>query len=191
MPKRTPITRPEHLLGRLLADRRADTAVEFALIGAAFFLLLTGIFAISIGQFWQMVLDDAVRNATRQVQIGSVKTGTAFVSAVCAEFGIAAPGCTANLQYSVQSASSFSAITPATVNNAGTLSGGNKFAVSKTASTPTLTTYNTYTTTVAPEFLLVQVAYTLPFHFFAIPSGFVTENGTSAIISSVATDMEP
>ena len=60
---------------RLLREMRSDTAVEFAMIGAAFFLVIFGIFVVSINQFWQMTLDDAVRTATRQVQTLIVTIG--------------------------------------------------------------------------------------------------------------------
>src|SRR5208282_99321 len=76
---------------RLLRETRSDTAVEFAIIGAAFFLFVFGIFVVSLDQFLQMTLDDAVRNAARQVQIGNVTTGSQFVTSVCNEFGLAAP----------------------------------------------------------------------------------------------------
>lgn len=185
-------------LHRLRRNTRADTALEFALIGSAFFLFIFIIFTIAIDQFWQMVLDDAVRNATRQVAIGKITaTSTpSFVSAVCNEFGIAAPGCTNTLQYSVQGGTSFSAITPATLNANGTLSG--TYVVTGTT-TPSFsgvaaTTPPTVLPTVThatPQFLLVQVAYPLPFKIPLVPGGVATENGTPSLFSTVATAMEP
>lgn len=181
-------------------DRRADTALEFALIGSAFFLFVFIIFVVAIDQFWQMALDDAVRNATRQVAIGEITaTSTpSFVTVVCNEFGIAAPNCTSTLQYSVQGGTSFSAITPATLNANGTLSGGTGVIVtgSATASFPgvNLTTPPTVLPTVThatPQFLLVQVAYPLPFKIPLVPGGVATENGTPSLFSTVATAMEP
>jgi Flp pilus assembly protein TadG len=188
-------------LHKLRRNTRADTALEFALIGSAFFLFVFIVFVVSIDQFWQMVLDDAVRNATRQVAIGKITaTSTpSFVTVVCNEFGIAAPYCASTLQYSVQGGTSFSAITPATLNADGTLSGGAVGAVVTGNATPTfpgvtLTTPPTVLPTVThatPQFLLVQVAYPLPFKIPLVPGGVATENGTPSLISTVATAMEP
>lgn len=177
---------------------RADTALEFALIGSAFFLFIFIIFFVSIAQFWQMILDDAVRNAARQVEIGKITaTSTpSFLTAVCNEFGIAAPNCTSTLQYSVQGGTSFSAITPATLNANGTLSGSAVVTGNGAPTFPgvTLTTSPTVLPTVTyatPEFLLVQVAYPLPFKMPLLGGGAATENGTSSLVSTVATAMEP
>ena len=73
--------------------------------------------------FWQMTLDDAVRNATRQVQIGNVTTGSAFVTAVCGEFGLVAPNCAGSLQYAVQGGAYFGTggITATSFSSAGNL----------------------------------------------------------------------
>ena len=166
---------------RFCRETRADTAVEFAMIGSAFFLFIFGIFVVSIDMFWQMTLDDAVRNATRQVQIGNITTGPAFAAAVCQEFGAAAPNCTGSLQYSVQGGSYFGTggITATSFSSSGNL-----------GSTATFTG-PTATATGAPVFLLVQVAYPLPFKVLAVPGGVATENGTPSLYSAVATVMEP
>jgi len=179
-----------HLLfaRRFWRESRADTAVEFAMIGSAFFLFIFIIFCVSIDQFWQMTLDDAVRNATRQVQIGQITTGGQFVTVVCNEFGIAAPYCSNTLQYSVQGGTSFSAITAATLSSSGTLSNAATFS-GVTATIPPSTSPTLVEAT--PEFLLVQVAYPLPFKMPLVPGGVATENGTPSLISTVATAMEP
>jgi hypothetical protein len=186
---------------RFLHETRSDTAVEFAMIGSAFFLFIFAIFVISIDQFWQMTLDDAVRNATRQVQIGKVMTdattngvtpGAQFVSDICNEFGAAAPDCKSTLHYSVQGGTSFSGITPATFNSNGTLTGTNVDDASFPGVTATIPLRVVPTPMDAtPEFLLVQVAYPLPFKILAVPGGVATENGTSSLYSVVATAMEP
>ncbi len=180
---------------RFLRETRADTAVEFAMIGSAFFLFIFGIFVVSIDQFWQMTLDDAVRAAARQVAIGKITTGPQFVTSVCNEFGAAAPYCSSNLQYSVQSNSYFSAtgnantITPATLSSAGNLSSSSAFSVSlSTIPTPANSTQAAVTG--AEQFLLVQVAYPLPFKVLAVPGGVATENGTPSLYSAVATVMQ-
>lgn len=173
-----------------MRDARAATAVEFAIIGAAFFLFIFGIFVVSIDQFWQMTLDDAVRAATRQVQIGKITTGSGFVNQVCGEFGIAAPYCTNTLQYSVQSGLYFGALVPATFSSAGTLAPAAQFSVTPTTA-PAAATQTQAAVIGTPQFLLVQVAYLLPFKILAVPGGVATENGTSSLYSVIATVMEP
>ncbi|HQT46241.1 MAG: hypothetical protein B7X08_02300, partial [Acidocella sp. 20-63-7] len=107
-------------------------------------------------------------------------SGSQFVSSVCDEFGLAAPYCSTILQYSVQENTYFGAITPATLSATGALTPSAAFPATLTSSTST-----------APEFLLVQVAYLLPFKILAVPGGVATENGTPALISTVSTVMEP
>lgn len=180
------------VIRRFLRETRSDTAVEFALIGSALFLFLFCIFVISIDQFWQMTLDDAVRNAARQVQIGKITaTSTpSFKTVVCNEFGAAAPYCASTLQYSVQSNAYFGAITPATLSSSGALSPNNTFSVIPTTA-PVAATSTQAAVIGSPQFLLVQVAYLLPFKILAAAGGVATENGTPALISTVATVMEP
>ena len=175
---------------RFLRETRADTAFEFAMIGAALFLFIFGIFAVSLDMYWQMTLDDAVRNATRQVQDGTITSGTAFATAVCNEFGLAAPNCTGILKYSVQSSTSFAGITPATLSSSGTLSPSATFTVTPSTAAKAANG-TTAAVTGVPQFLLVQVAYLVPIQIFAVPAGVATENGTPALLSSVATVMEP
>jgi hypothetical protein len=134
---------------------------------------------IGIYQFWQLTLDDSVRNATREVQIGKVTNGIDFVTAICSEFGAATTNCgPGSIQYSVQAAGSFAAITPATIGPNGILSNSSTFSG---VSSSTATT---------PIFLLVQVAYLAPFQIPLIPTGVATEDGTRAFLSAVATVME-
>jgi Flp pilus assembly protein TadG len=188
-------------LRRLLRETRSDTAVEFAMIGAAFFLLIFGIFVVSIDQFWQMTLDDAVRAATRKIQVGQLTaTSTpSFVTVVCDEFGVAAPYCASTLQYSVQGGTSFAGMSPATLNANGTLSGPYVVVGSAAPSfngvvlttAPAAATSTSAAVVGVPQFLLVQVAYPLPFKVLAVPGGVATENGTPSLYSAAATVMEP
>ncbi|OYY00902.1 MAG: hypothetical protein B7Y73_10150 [Acidocella sp. 35-58-6] len=166
---------------RFAPATRAATAVEFALIGVAFFLFIFSIFIFSLDQFLQTVLDDSVRTASRQVQLGKITTGSAFVTAVCSEFGVVAPNCAGSLQYAVQGGSYFGTggITAAAFSASGNLS------------TPAAFSNVTATGAGVPAYLLVQVAYPLPFIVMAVPSGVATENGTPSLYSAVSTEMEP
>ncbi len=166
---------------RFAAATRAATAVEFALIGVAFFLFIFSIFVFSLDQFLQTVLDDSVRAASRQVQLGKITTGNGFVTAVCNEFGVVAPNCAGSLQYAVQGGLYF---------GTGGIAAAN-FDTSGNLSTPAAFSNVTATAAGVPTFLLVQVAYPLPFIVLAVPSGVATENGTPSLYSAVSTEMEP
>lgn len=165
------------LTNRLLrADRRAVTAVEFAMIGPMVLLFFIGFLLMGVYQFWQLALDDAVRDAARQVETGHVTTGTEFVNAVCAEFGDVAPCSSSNLSYEVQSASTFGGITPATVSS----------------STGQLSTSGTSFPTLAPptnggQPLLFQVTYTPPLPLPPLlPYVMMTGNPSPSLVSAVA-----
>jgi Flp pilus assembly protein TadG len=178
---------------RFCADTNSTTAVEFAMIGAVLFLFLFAIFVLGIYQFWQLTLDDAVRNASRQVQLGNVTSGADFVTQVCAEFGYATSHCgAATMQYSVQGASTFGAITPATLSSTGTLSPNNQFSNVNPSTVKKVTNAQTGLSTyvLSPNYLLVQVAYLAPFKIPLIPPGMATENGTPALYSAIAVVME-
>jgi Flp pilus assembly protein TadG len=192
---------PVRLWHALARDRTGDTAVEFAMIGTAFFLFVFALFVIGVDQYWQMTLDDAVRNAARQVQEGNISatSSTSFITEVCSEFGAAAPRCSTTLQYSIIGATTFGAMSPATLNANGTLTGGQTVTGSASPS------YGGVTLTQQPfpavgsssaiagqeEFLLIQVAYPLPFKLLLLPGGTATENGTSSLYSVVALPMVP
>ncbi len=170
------------MLRRFLEETRSVTAVEFALIGPVLFLFVFAILLTGVVQFWQVTLDDSVRNAAREVAIGAggsssgVHSGSDFVAAVCGEIGQAAPGCSSNLQYAVQGAPNFTggAITPATISAAGQLS-----------------TTASFSGVMLSEPFLVQVVYPIPIHIPLLPLGLVTLNGTPSIISASAMVAEP
>lgn len=148
------------------------------MLGSVGLLFMIAFLLMSIYQFWQATLDDAVRNAARQIEIGKVTTSSGLVSAICAEFGAVAPCSSSSLQVEVQSASTFGAITPATVSSSGVLSPANAAGTTYTLTVPT--------TGGLP--VLVQVAYIPPFvpHFPFLPNVVFTGNSTSALISAVS-----
>ena len=185
---------PARALSRLARETRSDTAVEFAMIGSAFFVFVFAIFVVAINQFWQMTLDEAVRNAARQVQIGHPTTGLQFVADVCNTFGIAAPNCSGKLQYNVVINSYFgtSAASAAIYGSIAALSGT---GLSTNSGYPALVggilPGSSTTVTPNPQFLLVQVAYPVPYKIFLLPGGLATQNGTPYLYSAVTVDMEP
>jgi Flp pilus assembly protein TadG len=166
-----------------LKESKSVTAVEFALIGPVLFLLAFSILLMGVVQFWQLTLDDAVRDAAREVAVGAGSashgdhSGADFVATVCNEFGQAAPNCSAQLEYSVQGAPNFSGsggVSPATVSANGQLSQAAVFS-GVTVSQP----------------FLVQAVYPIPLRIPLLPVGLLTLNGTSSIISAAAMVAEP
>ncbi len=73
------------------ADRRATTAVEFALVCAPFTIFVLAVFAVALQFYLQQVLDFATQTAVRQVQLGHLPAGYTeadFVNKVlCPVFG--------------------------------------------------------------------------------------------------------
>ena len=166
---------------RLWQDTRSITAVEFALIGPVLFLFIFAVLLTGVVQFWQLTLDDSVRNAARLVAIGAgtassgIHSGSDFVNAVCGEFGVAAPSCAGRLQYAVQGAPAFATgIVPATVSAGGNLSPN-----------------ATYSGITLGQPFLVQAVYPVPISIPLWPMSLITLNGTNAIISAAALVAEP
>lgn len=142
-----------------------------------FLLFLFAVLSASITSYEQCLLDDAVRDAARQIQIDTQASAGAsgFVRAVCDEFGLVGANCSSALTYSVQAASAgFSSITPAKLDATGALPdsffAGTGFAPGVA--------------------VLVQVAYKLPVNFPFIGS-LATGTGTGAILSTTAIEVEP
>ena len=152
--------------------------MELALVGPFFFFMIMFILTIALDLYAQVLLDDSVRNAVRQVQNGAITSGGAFKTAVCNEFGFISNSCQNSLQYDVQGAATFAAITPATLNADGTLSSAANFSgIAATGNG-------------APVFVLAQVAFLVPFKFINIANGIVTQNGTPSLYSTNAVAME-
>ena len=186
------------------------------MIGLAFFFMVMGIFTVALDMFLQVSLDDAVRAATREVQIWGangnvVNSGSAveistspvtyssnFATLVCNEFGIIVPNCLNSLQYSVQVAPNFAQMYTVTLNSSGNLvaSGGGSIpqygswvngTFTNNATSSASATAITATAEGTPQFMLVQVAYPLPFSLLSFANYAATENGTTSLYSAVAT----
>ncbi len=141
--------KPQGLFGRFLMSRCGATMVEFALVGPLFLLLTFAIVDNGLVLFEQTILDNATREAARQIRIGKVQLsgdtdGTGlFKTTLCNNLGGFIP--CGSLQWNVQSVNSagaFSSITATTANGSGQMS--------STGFTPGTAQY----------FVLVQVGYT-------------------------------
>ena len=171
--------RREPLLCALRRDSRGVAAIEFAVVGPLFIALLLSVLGIGLIGFYQTVLDDAVRDAARQVQMATPASGSAsgFVAAVCAQFGRFAPNCAQTLTYSVQAGAPsgpFSALTPRPLNASGALDNGFFASRAFARSAP----------------ILVQVAYPLPFTL-PVLGGVATATHTNSILATAAVRAEP
>ncbi len=68
-----------------LQDRRGASAIEFAIVCPVFLLMLFAILGYGITGLIQLALDDAVRDAARQLQMNTPASASAsgFLAAVC------------------------------------------------------------------------------------------------------------
>ena len=153
--------------------------VEFAILAPTFLLFIFGVFGVGLDAFYQQTLDDAVRDATRQLQMGTQasSSGNSFVSAICAELGVLDASCQTRVTYAVQASTvtaGFAALSPQTLNGSGQYT--NSFFSGSTF---------------APGVpVLVQVAYPLPFTLPYI-GNVLTLTNTASIVSTAAVIAEP
>lgn len=160
------LTRRIRRLGRLARDSRAAAAVEFAMVGSIFMLLVCMTLELGLTLFTQSVMDNALRDGARLIRTDQANSSSTFVSAVCNEVGtVLIPSCTTKLQYYVATASSFSQLS------------------AKTSTLP-----NSYTAGSSASDMLAQVAYSRP---TLIPWASKFLGGTDLLISTVAFQNEP
>ena len=174
LPRRSPqgqgrVGKRAGLFGRFLSARGGVTLVEFALVAPLFLLLTFAIVDNGLVLFTQSILDNATREAARQIRIGkSDGDGTgngAFKTALCNNLGNYIP--CASVQWKVQSAASFSTLTAVGGNGNGQLA--------STGFQPG-----------SPQsFVLVQVGYTQRY-FIPILNHIAGATGNLLLISSVA-----
>lgn len=170
-------------LTRHRLGRRGSTALEFAFIALPAVSMLFMVLAIGIIGLYQQVLDNAVRDVTRQVQINApAASGSAnFVSALCLQLVVLtdAASCAGAISYSVQAsplANGFSGLTPASVSMSGQLP--NMFFSGAAPFGP-----NTN--------IVVQVCWQLPFNI-PFASGLMTQGtGGSCLYGIGAARVEP
>jgi Flp pilus assembly protein TadG len=148
--------------------------MEFALVAPIFLLFFFALLELGLEMFTQILLDDSVRSAGRQIQIGAVASQAAFVTAVCKEFSAiaGATSCPGALQVYATSGSSFAALTPGTVSAAGVLS-------------PT-----TFTPGGSRADVLVQVVYQRT-HVMPFIQTYIAPGGTRGLLATTVFQNEP
>jgi Flp pilus assembly protein TadG len=162
---------------RFLRSRSGVTMVEFALVGPLFLLLTFAIVDNGLVLFMQTILDNATREAARQIEIGKVQLagdtdGTGlFKTTLCNNLGGLIP--CASLQWRVQS----SAVSFASLNPAVTANGSGQM---------TTTGFSAGT---AQSFVLVQVGYTQPYFIPAL-ARISGSTGNLLLVSTVAQQNE-
>lgn len=102
------------LLGRMRRDERGASIVEFALVGAPFFILLMGTFEIGFIYWVNQELENAAGHAARLVRTGQIQAGTSqsqLKAEMCSRTAVLV-GCATRLRIDVRSGKSFSDISP-------------------------------------------------------------------------------
>lgn len=149
-----------------MRDTRAAAAIEFAILGSTFILLVCMTLELGLVLFTQSVMDNALRDAARLIRTNQANSSSTFVSAVCSEIGtVLVASCSSNLQYYVTSASSFSSLT------------------AKTGTLP-----DTYAAGSSASDMLAQIAYK---RNTIIPWAAKFLGNTDLLISTVAFQNEP
>jgi Flp pilus assembly protein TadG len=112
------------IVRRLARDSIGAVAVEMAMVGPLFFLLLVTILDLGLLLTNQSLLEGAARDAARLIRTGQVQTATSpittFQNLLCSDMSsvMSAAQCAANITFEVQTFSSFGSVsfTPCVLN---------------------------------------------------------------------------
>ena len=163
------------LLGRFLRSRSGVTMVEFAIVGPLFLLLTFAIIDSGLVVFTQSILDNATREAARQIRIGQVQmTGDTsgnglFKRTLCKNLGGFIP--CASIVWRVQSVSSTGSFS--SLNSGVTFDDSGHML-------------NTgFSPGESQSFVLVQVGYTQPY-IMPLITRIAGATGNLLLVSSVA-----
>jgi hypothetical protein len=116
----------------LMRDRRGMMAVEFALVGPPFLLLLLAVIELGLTLLTQSVLDGSARDAARLIRTGQVQANVDpigfFQSRLCADMSVVPflSDCGSKALFAVQQFANFGSVafTPCTKNANSNASGG-------------------------------------------------------------------
>jgi Flp pilus assembly protein TadG len=149
---------------RFARDDEGVAAVEFAVVGSIFLLVVCVMFELGLLLFTQSVLNDAVRDGARLIRLGQASTSAPFIAKVCAKAGPLVPSCTTSLKYKVQAATAFSLLSATT-------------ALS-----------NQYNAGTAGQDVIVQIGYS---RLTILPWTTTYLNGTNLLVSTIAFQNDP
>jgi Flp pilus assembly protein TadG len=165
---------------RFLRDRRAGAAVEFALVLLPFLMVLMTMINSALVLLAGQVLQTAATNAARLVMTGQAQTANdtvaQFKNGICASLTVMF-NCASNLYVDVESFSSFSTISLASVTNAnGTI---NTSALGYSPGNP-------------GDIVVVRLIYQWPIIASGLTAGLASSaNSTNTLVATVAFRNEP
>jgi Flp pilus assembly protein TadG len=164
------------LLTRVGADRRGASAIEFAMLGLPFIVLLVQIVELSLVYLASTTLDNAVAIASRQIQTGAVQSAAApataatFIAKICANMGWMQASCASSIQVDVRTETTFGNPTEPDPLASGSL---NAAALTFNAGGP-------------GQIVLVRAFLTWPLIMPVIDSALSRDNNGAAVIVSTA-----
>ena len=161
-------------------DTSGAAAVEFALVGSAFMMMLMASFEFGFMLFVQSVLDNAARDAARLIRTGQVQTSSnptnTFSTLLCNEVG-SLIGC-GNIVYQAQAFNNWTSAQTA-VNTPATRDSSGKFVSSG------------FSPGSQSQILVVTVTYNYPFFTPWIGSLLGGGTSTALLMSTVVFQNEP
>jgi len=114
-----------NVIKRLIRDIKGVTAIEFAILGAPFLILIFAIIESSILFFSSQYLETAVDNVTRKIRTGvlnELTTEAQFKSALCDEIVVLFT--CSQIKTNVDVAATFDQLTPSQANDDGEIDEG-------------------------------------------------------------------
>ncbi len=186
------IMHPGSLIGRFLRHKGGNPLIQFALVAPVFFALVFMIIDDGLAIFTQATLDNATRDASRNILLGTYQQNGStdatnksnFKTAVCNEMGglmESQSNCTSILQVYVNNASSFASLTAQT-GSGGTLSNNGTFSICQTADCPSSGASG------VSRYVIVQAAYDRLYIPFI---GRYVSGGDLLLISTIVFQTEP
>jgi Flp pilus assembly protein TadG len=155
---------------RLLRDRGAASATEFAAIAPVLMLLFFGVVENGLVLFMQSVLDNATRDAARLTMTGQAQGGgTSFATQLCNDISVLMR--CSSLQYRIQTGSSFGSISPSISGSSSSLSGFTAYPSNVSGGS-------------AGDYVLVQVVYTRSYLVPIVGAAFGNGNPAQLLATS-------
>jgi Flp pilus assembly protein TadG len=164
----------------LLRDNSGVTGLEFAMVGPIFLLMVMAVLENGFTLWTQSVLDNATRDASRLLQTGQSQSGgTTFVTQLCNE--ISGFMSCSQLQYRVQTGSTFAGISPTvTIGSGGAASGFSAYPTAVSTSSVT-----------AGTDVLVQVIYKRNFVIPWVGKVMTGNNDYEELLATATFQVEP
>lgn len=99
-------------IGKLAADRRGATAIEFAILAIPFIMLVFAVLETAVSFTAEQVMANATDKLARKIRTGEIKPTTtdqaAFRTMLCSDIAVFVPAGCPNLKFDLQSYAKFS-----------------------------------------------------------------------------------